>query len=103
MFSALPASNRRWRRLRVVHHLRDTFPGPYCLDTVIQIHDVLCSFPDLVCIEDDIVMVIVKHERDIELFADREEVVDRIAHIVILKNRAVWWAVAGQHSSREGG
>jgi hypothetical protein len=45
---------------------------------------------DLVCIEDDIVMVIIKHKRDIELFTDREEVVDRIAHIIILKNKTVF-------------
>lgn len=34
-------------------------------------------------------MVIVKHKRDIELLVGREEVVGRIAHIVIFKNKAV--------------
>lgn len=90
MLSALANSDGSRRGFRIVHLLRDAFPCPCCFYMVIKIHNIFCSFPNLICIEDDIVVVIVKHEGDIKLVAEGPEVMYRVADIVVLQHEAVF-------------
>ena len=88
MLSSLPARDGSWCGFAVVHLLRYAFPGPGGFYTWIQIHDVQCALADFVVIEDDVVVVEVEDKGDVEFFADREKVMDRVADIVIFEDKS---------------
>ena len=90
VFPALPAGDSGGGGLRVVHFWGDVLALPRREDSRVQVHDVGCAFANLRCVEDDFVVVEVENKRDVELFAERKQGVDRPADVVVLKHKTVF-------------
>lgn len=69
MFSALAPRDGSGCRFAVVHLRGDVFAFPCRQDTGVEIHDIPCSLADLICVENDVVMMIIEHEGDVEFLA----------------------------------
>ena len=73
----------------IVHLGRDALPFPGGEDARVKVNDICSSFANLVTVEEDVVMVVVENEGDIQLFAYWEEIMNRVANIVILEDETV--------------
>lgn len=75
----------------VVHLLLDALALPGVGDALLQLgfRNVEGSFAAVGGVEANVVVVVVEHQGDVELFANRQEVVDGPAYIVVFENEAV--------------
>jgi hypothetical protein len=69
-----------------VHLLGDLLPRPCRPDVIVKLHDVQSPSPKLACVKYDVVMMIIQHQRDVKLLANREEVMNGLADVVVFKN-----------------
>lgn len=90
MFAPLAARNGAWGGFTVVHLGRDTLAPPGVQDAWEQRDDVLGALTGFVRVEDDVVVVKVQHHRDVQLLAERQDVVNRVADVVVLEDEAVF-------------
>jgi hypothetical protein len=89
VLAALFAGDGRRCLLGVVHLGRDAFLFPCCEDARVKVDDICSSFADLIAVEEDVVVVVVENHGDVQLFADRKKIVDRVADVVVLEDETV--------------
>lgn len=93
MLAPVPRRHRARAWLRVVHLLLDVLARPRRGDARgdLGLRDVVGAFAHARGrVEDDVVMVIVEHHGDVELFTNREEVVHGPDDVVVFEDQAAF-------------
>ena len=89
MLASLPWRDSFRCGFRIVHLGRNVLPLPSRQYPRIEVHYVLCAFSDLRSVEENVMMMIVQHHGNVELLADRQNVVYVVAYIVVFQHESV--------------